>query len=94
MEPSSELEDDLFRAELQDWVRWKICNTYDGLTSMLPEHAEQRADRVREHLEVLRKPLNGLELDDNDHAVLTWLADHDAAVVSAIASLMHRARSA
>ncbi len=94
MDSSSELEDDLFRAEVQDWVRWKICHTYDGLNSMLPEHTDQRADRVREHLEVLRKPLSGLELDDNDHAVLTWLADHDAAVVSAIASLMQRARTA
>jgi hypothetical protein len=54
----------------------------------------ERRSRVVAHLAELRAPLAGLELNNDDHAVLTRLADHDIETVFTLSSLLRRARSA
>ena len=79
----------------------------DGLFTLLrrrhpvePEHhysplaQEARSRRVRAHLEILREPLAGLDLDSQDQATLTWLADRDSEAVAAVRGLLERARAA
>jgi hypothetical protein len=55
---------------------------------------EARSRRTAVNLALLRVPLDGVDLDSQDHAMLTWLADHDADVVAAMRSLLDRARAA
>lgn len=51
-----------------------------------------RQRRLNVHLATLRDAVRGMELDSRDHAVLTKLADQDAAAVGSIARLLTRAR--
>ncbi|WP_148272034.1 hypothetical protein [Saccharopolyspora spinosa] len=55
---------------------------------------DARSRRTTVNLAVLRAPLNGVDLDSEDHAMLTWLADRDADVVAGVRSLLDRARAA
>ncbi|MGP4017638.1 hypothetical protein [Saccharopolyspora sp. 5N708] len=55
---------------------------------------DARSRRCAVNLAMLRAPLDGVDLDSRDHAMLTWLADHDADVVAAVRSLLARARAA
>lgn len=55
---------------------------------------EARSRRTTVNLALLRAPLNGVDLDSKDQAMLTWLADRDADVVAGMRSLLGRARAA
>ncbi len=55
---------------------------------------DARSRRTTVNLALLRAPLNGVDLDSKDHAMLTWLADRDADVVAGVRSLLDRARAA
>ncbi|MCI2421766.1 hypothetical protein MOQ72_30460 [Saccharopolyspora sp. K220] len=55
---------------------------------------EARSRRCAVNLATLRAPLDGVDLDSRDHAMLTWLADHDVEVVAGVRSLLDRARAA
>ncbi|GAA2781225.1 hypothetical protein [Saccharopolyspora taberi] len=59
-----------------------------------PLTREGRSNRVMEHLQALRAPLAGLDLDNRDQDTLTWLADRDAEAVDAVRALLERARAA
>ncbi|MEV6231474.1 hypothetical protein AB0L88_26825 [Saccharopolyspora shandongensis] len=55
---------------------------------------DARSRRTAVNLALLRAPLNGVDLDSDDHAMLTWLADRDADIVAGVHSLLDRARAA
>ncbi|GAA0503631.1 hypothetical protein GCM10011581_26190 [Saccharopolyspora subtropica] len=60
----------------------------------LRANREARSHRCTLNLAVLRAPLAGVELDSRDHAMLTWLADHDEEVVVGMRNLLDLARAA
>lgn len=55
---------------------------------------DARSRRTTVNLALLRAPLDGVDLDSEDHAMLTWLADRDADVVAGVRRLLDRARAA
>ncbi|MEV0697245.1 hypothetical protein AB0I53_04910 [Saccharopolyspora sp. NPDC050389] len=65
------------------WVRDEVQGLRDA-----------RSRRTAVNLALLRAPLNGVDLDSTDHAMLTWLADRDADIVAGVHSLLDRARAA
>ncbi|WP_132480813.1 hypothetical protein [Saccharopolyspora elongata] len=65
------------------WVREEVQGLRDA-----------RSRRTAVNLALLRAPLNGVDLDSADHAMLTWLADRDADIVAGVHSLLDRARAA
>ena len=72
-------------------AQWTVCA---AKPEPIGELAHWRQRRVNVQLAWLRRPLEGIELNDRDQAVLTWLADQDARSAGTIVSLLTRARQA
>lgn len=72
-------------------TQWTVCAAQP---EPIGELAHWRQRRVNVQLAWLRRPLEGIELNDRDQAVLAWLADQDALSAGTIVSLLTRARQA